>query len=121
MCFKHRRLGLLGTNGPIEESVYQYAPVWAVSYQKARQRTVGRTPVHRRVIRRVIDAAVARAQDQAVPVQLLVDRAAEVRADGAVRNQTGHSVTWRDANHLHEIVLICFLAHRQELDRAIDG
>lgn len=73
------------------------------------------------MIGRVVDAAVARTQDQVVPVQLLDDGAAEVRADGAVRNQTGHTVTWRDANHLHEIVLICFLAHREELDRTIDG
>ena len=110
----------MGTDRSIEESVCQYAPVWAVGYEKARQGTVGRTPPHRRVIRRVIDAAVARTQDQVVAIQLLIDRAAEMRTDGAVRDQTGHAVTGRDAHHLYEVVFIAFLPHREELDRAVD-
>src|SRR5216683_732382 len=40
--------------------------------------------------------------------------------DGAVRDQTGRTVTRRDANYLHEVVFIRFLTHREELDRAID-
>src|SRR5258708_16446162 len=62
LCFEHGR-GLLRTDRSIEQSVGDHGAVRAVGDGNAGQRAVGRAAADRRVIRRVVDAAMARAQD----------------------------------------------------------
>src|SRR5712691_9258462 len=120
VVFQAWQARLLRTNGSIEQSVGDDGAIRAVGNGDARQCAVGRTAANRGVIGRVVDAAVARAQDELVPVELLVYGAAEMCADGAEGHQAAHAVAGRYAHDLHEIVLIGVFAHRQELGRVID-
>src|SRR5438132_715760 len=110
--------GLLGTDRAVEQTVSDHGPVRAVGYGKAWQRAVGRTTADRGVIGRIVDAAVARTQDQAISVQLLEDRATEVGADGAVGDQSSRPITRCDAHDLEQVVLVVGLAHREQLGRS---
>src|SRR5216683_8404215 len=106
---------LLWADWSIEQTVSDHGAVRAIGDGHAWQGAIGRPAADCRVIGRVVDAAVARTQDQTIPVQLLVDRAAEMCADRAEGGQARHPITWSDANDHEQVVLIRVLADREEL------
>src|SRR5207253_6621749 len=112
-CVSSMYVGLLGTNRTVERTVGDDGAVWSVGDGDAWQRAVGRTAADRGVIGRVVDAAVARTQDQAISVQLLEDRPTEVGADAAVADQSSRPIIRCDPSDLDRFVWVFVLAHRE--------